>query len=160
MRLKTHETLKKVSDDYARRYTFNTAIAAVMELTNAIGKLETRRDQDRAVIREAIETIVLMLSPITPHVCQKLWSKLGHSEPVIDATWPAVDESALEKTSVQLVVQVNGKVRGKINVSPDAPQDDIQALALGNENVQKFTEGKTIRKVIVVPGKLVSVVIG
>ena len=160
LRFKTHETLKKVSDDFGRRLTFNTAIAATMELTNAIGKLETRGEQDRAVIREAIESIVLMLAPITPHICQTLWQKLGHDSAVIDAQWPAVDEDALVQSTIQMVVQVNGKVRGKIDVATDAAKDAIEAIALGNENVQKFTEGKTIRKVIVVPGKLVSVVVG
>ncbi|MCG8317184.1 MAG: leucine--tRNA ligase [Pseudomonadales bacterium] len=160
LRFKTHETLKKVTDDFGRRLTFNTAIAATMELTNAIGKLETRQDQDRAVIREAIEAIVLMLAPITPHICQVLWQKLGHQEPVIDACWPAVDETALVQSSIQLVVQVNGKVRGKISVNPEATKEDIEAAAITNENVQKFIDGKTIRKMIVVPGKLVSVVIG
>ena len=131
-----------------------------MELTNAIGKLETRQEQDRAVIHEAIETIVLMLAPITPHICQVLWQKLGHQEPVIDASWPDVDESALVQSSIELVVQVNGKVRGKISVSPDAAKEEIEQTAINNDNVQKFIEGKSIRKVIVVPGKLVSVVVG
>ena len=158
LRFKTHETLKKVSDDFGRRLTFNTAIAACMELTNAIGKLESRDEQDRAVIREAIETIVLMLSPITPHICQTLWQKLAHQEAVIDATWPSVDEEALVQSTIQMVVQVNGKVRAKLEVAADASKESIEAAALNNENVLKFTEGKTIRKVIVVPGKLVSVV--
>lgn len=160
LRFKTHETLKKVGDDYERRLTFNTAIAATMELTNAIGKLETRGEQDRAVIREAIESIVIMLAPITPHICQALWQRLGYSEPVIDTPWPSVDESALVQSTIPMVVQVNGKVRGKINVSPDAKQEEIEQAALANENVQKFIEGKTVRKVIVVPGKLVSIVVG
>ena len=158
LRRKLHETIAKVKDDYDRRLTFNTAIAAVMELSNHMAKLDDDGNQSRAVMQEAVEACVLMLAPITPHVCHTLWQKLGHEEPVIDATWPAVDESALVRDAIEMVVQVNGKVRAKIEVGVDEAKDSIEAKALANENVQKFTAGKHIAKVIVVPGKLVSVV--
>ncbi|RLT99382.1 leucine--tRNA ligase [Ketobacter sp.] len=158
LRRKLHETIAKVKDDYDRRLTFNTAIAAVMELSNHMAKLDDDGHQSRAVMREALEACVLMLAPITPHICHTLWQKLGHAEPVIDAAWPAVDESALVRDSIEIAVQVNGKVRAQIQVGVDEDKDSITAKALANENVQKFTEGKTIAKVIVVPGKLVSVV--
>ncbi|MEZ5508114.1 MAG: leucine--tRNA ligase [Gammaproteobacteria bacterium] len=160
LRRKLHETIAKVRDDYERRYTFNTAIAAVMELSNAMAKLDDDSHQSRAVMQEAIEACVLMLAPITPHVCHKLWQLLGKSGTVIDAPWPAVDESALVRDAIEMVVQVNGKVRGKIQVAVNASEDDIKALALANDSVQKFMEGKAVRKLIVVPGKLVSVVVG
>jgi len=159
LRRQVHETIAKVSDDIGRRYTFNTAIAAVMELLNAINKADDT-PQMRAVIQEGLEAIVLMLSPIAPHITQTLWEALGKTGLVLNATWMAVDKSALAKDEVQMVIQVNGKLRAKIDVAVDASKDAIQELALSIENVQKFTEGKTIRKVIVVPKKLVNIVVG
>ena len=158
LRRKLHETIAKVKDDYERRLTFNTAIAAVMELSNHMAKLDEDGNQSRAVMREAVEACVLMLAPITPHISHTLWHKLGHSGIVIDAPWPAVDDTALVRDSIEMVIQVNGKVRAKIEVGIDESKDSIETKALANENVQKFTEGKNIAKVIVVPGKLVSVV--
>lgn len=158
VRRKLHETLAKVKDDYERRLTFNTAIAAVMELSNHLGKLDDDGQQSRAVMREAIEACVQMLAPITPHLCHKLWDLLGHKDNVLDAAWPAVDESALVRDTLPMAVQVNGKVRATIEVGVDEDKSSIEAKALANENVQKFTAGKTIAKVIVVPGKLISVV--
>ncbi len=158
LRRKLHETIAKVRDDYDRRLTFNTAIAAVMELSNHMAKLDNDGKQSLAVMQEAVEACVLMLAPIAPHLCHTLWQRLGHSEPVINATWPAVDESALTRDTIEMVVQVNGKVRAKLEVAVDANKEAIEQQALANENVQKFTEGKNIAKVIVVPGKLVSVV--
>ncbi|WP_299231233.1 leucine--tRNA ligase [uncultured Halomonas sp.] len=164
LRRKTHETIKKAGDDIGRRTTFNTAIAAVMELTNAIGQFQKRSDapspQDLAVAREAVEACVLLLAPITPHACHALWSALGHAEPVIDASWPALDESALARDTIELVVQVNGKLRARIEVPADADKATAEAAAFDSENVQRHTEGKTVRKVIVVPGKLVNIVVG
>ncbi|WP_163575990.1 leucine--tRNA ligase [Halomonas faecis] len=164
LRRKTHETIKKASDDIGRRTTFNTAIAAVMELTNALGRFpnesEDTSPQSLAVAREAIEACVLLLAPITPHACHALWQALGHEEPVIDATWPSVDESALARDTIELVVQVNGKLRARIEVAAEADKAAIEARALAAENVQRHTEGKTVRKVIVVPGKLVNIVVG
>ncbi|MBY6111375.1 leucine--tRNA ligase [Halomonas sp. DP1Y21-3] len=158
LRRKTHETIKKAGDDIGRRTTFNTAIAAVMELTNAIAKFGDTSPQGLAVSREAIEACVLLLAPITPHACHALWRSLGHDGAVIDATWPAFDESALARDSIELVVQVNGKLRARLEVPADADKAAVEALALANDNVQRHTEGKTLRKVIVVPGKLVNIV--
>ncbi|MEE3388152.1 MAG: leucine--tRNA ligase [Pseudomonadota bacterium] len=154
LRRKTHETIQKVSDDFGRRHTFNTAIAAVMELINDVSKF----DGDAAVKHEALEAAVLVLAPITPHASHALWQALGHDEAVLNAAWPDVDESALVKDSIELVVQVNGKVRAKLEVPANADKDTVESLAKAEPNVQKFTDGKTIRKVIVVPGKLVNIV--
>ncbi|KAA0014358.1 leucine--tRNA ligase [Billgrantia pellis] len=159
LRRKTHETIRKASDDIGRRTTFNTAIAAVMELTNALSKFDDASPQGLAVAREAIEACVLLLAPIVPHACHALWRELGHVEPVIDAPWPSVDEAALARDSIELVVQVNGKLRARIEVDAEADKDSIEAQAFSAENVQRHTEGKTVRKVIVVPGKLVNIVV-
>jgi leucyl-tRNA synthetase len=164
LRRKTHETIKKASDDIGRRTTFNTAIAAVMELSNALGRFHSESDdsspQSLAVAREAVEACVLLLAPITPHACHVLWRELGHDQPVIDAPWPVVDEAALARDSLELVVQVNGKLRARLEVPADADKETIEAQALAAENVQRHTEGKTVRKVIVVPGRLVNIVVG
>ncbi|WP_043532451.1 leucine--tRNA ligase [Litchfieldella xinjiangensis] len=160
LRRKTHETIAKASDDIGRRTTFNTAIAAVMELSNALGKFEDTSPQGLAVAREAIEACILLLAPITPHVCHALWRALGHDAPVIDASWPKVDESALTKDTIELVVQVNGKLRARLEVAANADKASIEAQAMQAENVQRHIEGMTIRKVIVVPGKLVNIVVG
>ncbi|AMD00024.1 leucine--tRNA ligase [Halomonas chromatireducens] len=163
LRRKTHETIKKASDDIGRRTTFNTAIAAVMELSNALGRFQADSNstspQGLAVAREAIEACVLLLSPITPHACHALWHSLGHEEAAIDASWPQLDESALARDTLELVVQVNGKLRARIESPADADKADIEAQALSAENVQRHIEGKTVRKVIVVPGKLVNIVV-
>jgi leucyl-tRNA synthetase len=159
LRRSVHATLAKVSDDVGRRFTFNTAIAANMELMNELGRFDDRSGQGRAVMQEALEAVVLMLSPIVPHITHTLWYALGHQQAVIDCSWPDVDAAALVQKSVELVVQVNGKVRGKICVAADARQADIEAAVSGEENVQKHVAGKPVRKIIVVPGKLVNVVI-
>lgn len=159
LRRKTHETIAKVSDDFGRRQTFNTAIAAVMELLNEIGKSADRETSNGlAVEREALETAILVLSPIVPHICNELWNELGHKDNLLDTDWPVVDESALVKSTIQMVVQVNGKLRAQIDVSADADKGAIEQMAREHENVQRFTEGQTIRKVIVVPNKLVNIV--
>ncbi|MBK1885347.1 MULTISPECIES: leucine--tRNA ligase [Marinobacter] len=158
LRRKTHETITKVSDDISRRLTFNTAIAAVMELLNDVSRLNNDEPQTRAVRQEALETAVVMLAPIVPHICHTLWHALGHSNPVVDATWPVADESAMVRSQIQVVLQVNGKVRAKVDVPADINSADLEAEALKNENVIRFIEGATVRKVIVVPGKLVNVV--
>ncbi len=158
LRRKTHETISKVSDDISRRLTFNTAIAAVMELLNEVGRLGDDEPQSRAVRQEALDTAVRVLSPIVPHICHQLWQVLGHSEPVVDASWPVADESAMVRSEIEVVLQVNGKVRAKATVPADISKPDLEKLALENENVQRFVEGNTVRKVIVVPGKLVNVV--
>ena len=158
LRRKVHETISKVSDDCERRLTFNTAIAAIMELNNAINRFQVNNDQDRAVMREAIEATTLMLAPIAPHAMHNIWAALGHAEPVLDAPWPVADADAMEKDVITLVVQVNGKVRAKLEVAANVDKETIEKLALAQENVSKFTDGLTVRKVIVVPGKLVNIV--
>ncbi len=159
LRRKAHETIAKVSDDVGRRYTFNTAIAANMELVNAIAKFDDGSPQGRAVVHEALESVVLMLAPIVPHVSHALWNALGHPTAVIEAPWPSVDEQALERDSLELVVQVNGKLRARISVPAEATRPVIEQAALADENVQRFVDGKALHKVIVVPGKLVNVVV-
>ena len=158
LRRKTHETINKVNDDFGRRNTFNTAIAAVMELLNDVAKHNSAETQSVAVRHEALTSAVLLLSPIAPHICHALWQALGHSESVADARWPAVDEKALVRSSITFVLQVNGKVRGKIEVAADISKQDIEKIALADENVQRFIEGSTIRKIIVVPGRLINIV--
>ena len=158
IRRKTHETIRKVTDDFSRRHTFNTAVAAVMELMNDLNKFSDESEQGVAVIREAIEAIVLLLSPITPHITQQLWNDLGHDEMLATQAWPVCDESALVRDEIELVVQVNGKLRSKINVSANADNGTIESIALADDKIVTNIEGKTVRKVIVVPGRLVNIV--
>ncbi len=159
LRRKTHQTIAKISDDIGRRSSFNTAVAAAMELLNAVNKLKDESDSDRAVVHEALEAVVLMLSPIVPHICHVLWQELGHETPLIDQAWPDVDESALEADMIEIVVQVNGKLRARISVPADADKDAIESMAIADGNVQRFVAGNDIRKVIVVPGRLVNIVV-
>ncbi len=159
MRRKTHETIAKVSDDIGRRYTFNTAIAAVMELMNALVKFNDGSAQGRAVTKESLQAVVLLLSPIVPHITHELWEALGENSSLIDHAWPKVDESALVKDSLQIIVQVNGKLRSRIEVPANASKDEIEAAAINDENVKRFTDDKQVVKVIVVPGKLVNIVV-
>jgi len=159
LRRKTHETIQKVSDDYGRRQTFNTAIAATMELLNEVSKLSDRANpQGLAVEREALEAAILLIAPIVPHITHSLWKSLGHNDIPLNAAWPKLDESALVRSSVEVVVQVNGKVRGKLDAAIDSPKELLEQQALAQENVQKFLEGVTVRKVIVIPNKLVNIV--
>ncbi len=153
-----HLAIKQASQDVGQHHKFNTAIAQVMTLMNVLEKAPQDTDQQRALIQEGLETVALLLAPITPHICHELWQELGHEEAIIDASWPVVDESALVQDSLTLVIQVNGKLRGQIEVPADASREAVEAAARSNENVQRFTEGLTIRKVIVVPGKLVNIV--
>ena len=159
LRRKTHETIKKVSDDFGRRNTFNTAIAAVMELLNEIPKVDTISPQSIAVRREAISNAILMLNPIVPHICNKLWLTLGNPTSICEIDWPKVDELALLKTSSTIVIQVNGKVRGKIEVSVGSNDDTVKSQALEHGNVQKFIAGKQVKKIIIIPNKIVNIVI-
>jgi len=159
LRRKTHQTIAKISDDIGRRSSFNTAVAAAMELLNAVNKHDDQTDAGRAVEREALEAVVLMLSPIVPHICHALWQELGHKTPLIDQSWPKVDESALQLDLLEMVVQVNGKLRARVSVPADAEKAAIEQLATADENVQRFIGGKDIRKVIVVPGRLVNIVV-
>ncbi|AKH70814.1 leucyl-tRNA synthetase [Spongiibacter sp. IMCC21906] len=158
LRRKTHETIAKVSDDYGRRLTFNTAIAAVMELVNDIGRFEKSGEQSLAVEHEALEAAVVLLAPIVPHIGHSLWELLGHQEAIIDAPWPKTDESALVRSTIEMAVQVNGKLRGTIEVAADADPETIKKLARSQENVQRFIGDLNIRKEIVVPKKLVNIV--
>ncbi|WP_312913563.1 leucine--tRNA ligase [Stenotrophomonas sp.] len=161
MRRKTHETIGKVSDDYGRRHAFNTAIAAVMELLNALAKFDDASAQGRAVRQEALQAAVLLLNPITPHACHAMWQLLGHAETLLeDQPFPQVDSAALVKDSLTLAVQVNGKLRGTIEVAADAAREQIEALAKEEPNTAKFLDGLSIRKVIIVPGKIVNIVAG
>ncbi len=159
MRHLVHQALVKVSDDVGRRRTFNTAIAAVMELMNALAKFADATPQGRAVTQEALEFIVLMLSPIVPHAAHTLWHELGHAGAIVDARWPKADAAALATDAVEMVVQVNGKLRSHVVVAVDASEDTIKAAALADANVQRFVEGRPVRKLIVVKGRLVNVVV-
>jgi leucyl-tRNA synthetase len=160
LRRSVHETIQKVSDDVGRRYTFNTAIAANMELLNTLGRYADQSGDGRALMQEALEAIVLMLSPIVPHIAQAVWSGLGHADSVVDCRWPQADQAALIRDSIELVVQVNGKMRGRITVAANAADEDIRAAALAEPNVQRFMQGKQLRKVIIVPRRLANVVVG
>ncbi|ROO27280.1 leucyl-tRNA synthetase [Salinisphaera orenii MK-B5] len=159
LRRKLHETIAKVGDDVGRRYTFNTAIAAIMELCNALGRVDDADPAQHAVRQEALEAIVRMLAPITPHVCDVLWRELGHDDLLLDVAWPEADEGALTRDSLTLVVQVNGKVRARIEVPADADRDTVAAAARADDNVARFVDGQPIKKTIVVPGKLVNLVV-
>jgi leucyl-tRNA synthetase len=158
LRRKTHETIAKVSDDYGRRLTFNTAIAAVMELVNDISRFQRQSEQCLAVEREAIEATVRLLAPIVPHISHQLWINLGHSDAVIDAPWPQVDDSALVRNTIEMAVQVNGKLRATIEVAADADAESIKQMAREHDNVKRFLADVTIRKEILVPKKLVNIV--
>ena len=160
LRRQLHQTIEKITDDYGRRQTFNTAIAAVMELMNAYSKIESNDDATRSVRQEVLENVVLLLSPIVPHISKALWTELKGAN-IEDATWPSADQSAMVQDEVELVVQVNGKLRGSITVAKTMAKEAIEQHALAQPFVQKFMEdGATVRKIIVVPNKLVNIVVG
>jgi len=159
IRRQLHLAIKKATDDYGRRYTFNTVIAVNMELVNTLSKCNDDSDNGIAIRQEALEAIALMLAPIAPHICKKLWKELGHDKDVVIESWPEVDESALEQDSLKMMLQVNGKLRGNIMVSATASKDEIEKLAFADENVIRFIDGKDIKKVIVVPKRLVNIVV-
>jgi len=161
MRRQLHEAIQKVGDDYGRRYSFNTAIAALMELLNHVSKFDDMSEQGRAVRHEVLQTMVLLLNPVTPHICHELWQVLGNAETLLeDMPFPQADPAALVRDAVTLAVQVNGKLRGTIEVGVQTPKDEIEALALAEPNVARFMEGMTVKKVIIVPGKIVNIVAG
>ena len=161
LRRQLHQTIEKITDDYGRRQTFNTAIAAVMELMNAYGKVEGDDAITRSVRQEVLENVTLLLSPIVPHICQALWAELRNNSVIEDATWPSADQSAMVQDEVELVVQVNGKLRGSITVAKIMTKEAIEQHAVAQPFVQKFLEeGATVSKVIVVPNKLVNIVVG
>ncbi|WP_277074758.1 leucine--tRNA ligase [Simonsiella muelleri] len=159
LRFKLHSTIAKVTDDYDRRQQFNTAIAAVMELLNQYDKTDTSGEIGQAVAREVMESVVILLSPIVPHITETLWSELTNGSHLWEQTWLNVDESALVQTEVEMMVQVNGKLRDKINVAVDANEDTIKAAAFATAGAQKFMDGKEPKKVIVVPKRLVNIVV-
>ncbi len=157
LRRKTHETIAKVSDDYGRRQTFNTAVAAIMELCNELGRHPSENSTDRAIISEGLHAVLQMLWPITPHITEHLWQQLT-GQTFVESLWPVVDDNALDRDELEIVVQVNGKVRGKVMVPASADNAAIEALAMEQDNVKRFLADKTVRKVIVVPQKLVNIV--
>jgi leucyl-tRNA synthetase len=160
LRRQVHETIQKVSDDIGRRYAFNTAIAALMELLNAVGRFDDQGEQGRAVRHEALEAMVLLLNPVTPHVAHTLWQVLGHGETLIeDLAWPKADPAALVKDAITIAVQVNGKLRGTIDVAVATGRDEIERLALAEPKVAEFVGGEVPKKIIVVPGKIVNIVV-
>jgi leucyl-tRNA synthetase len=159
MRRQVHETIQKVGDDFGRRHSFNTAIASMMELLNHVNKFDDSSDQGRAIRHEAFETIVLMLNPVTPHISHRLWQVLGHPETVLeDVPFPTVDPDALVRDSLKLAVQLNGKLRGTLEVAQGTDNASIEAMALAEPGVVANLNGMTIRKVIVVPGRVVNIV--
>jgi leucyl-tRNA synthetase len=159
LRRAAHQALAKATDDIGRRRNFNTAIAAIMELLNSIGRSSDATPAGRAVRQEALEIAVLVLAPITPHVCHALWRSLGHATALIDERWPTPDPAALAQETHQMVVQVNGRLRGHITVPVAADEAAVRAAALADEHVRRFVADKPVRRVIVVPGKLVNVVV-
>ncbi|MGL4926851.1 MAG: leucine--tRNA ligase [Plesiomonas shigelloides] len=160
LRRDLHKTIAKVSDDIGRRQTFNTAIAAVMELMNKLTRMPQETEQDRALLQEALMAVVRMLYPITPHICFALWQELGGEGDIDVAPWPVADEAAMVEDSKLVVVQVNGKLRGKVTVAADATEEQVKEVAFADANIAKHMEGVSIRKVIYVPGKLLNVVVG
>ncbi|MDI1310328.1 MAG: leucine--tRNA ligase [Methylotenera sp.] len=161
IRLQLHSTIEKVADDYGRRHSFNTAISSVMEMMNALAKLEGTDNVTRSVRQEVLQNVALLLSPIVPHICQAIWAELCPQSHILEAGWPVADQSAMVQDSVEYVIQVNGKLRGSINVAKTETKDALEKLALQQPFVQKFIEeNMSVRKVILVPNKLINVVVG
>jgi leucyl-tRNA synthetase len=158
LRRLTHHTIKKVTEDIDGRFHFNTAIAAIMELINAVYTFDSK-EKYPSVLRETLEVVVLLLAPFVPHIAEELWSCLGHAEGLEKASWPVWDEEALVEDEKVIVVQVNGKVRGKITVAAEADEETVKEAALADANVARFLVGKALHKIIVVPGRLVSVAV-
>ena len=159
LRYKTHSTIVKVSDDIGRRYKFNTAIAAIMELLNSVTRFDDDSHKGRSVVRESLETIILLLSPIVPHICHELWKKLNYKTSLIDEKWPNADKLALAKDSIEIVVQVNGKLRSRIIVDVNADEEKIKSLVIKDKNVQRYIGKNKVKNIIIVPGRLVNVVV-
>ncbi len=160
LRRDIHKTIAKVTDDIGRRYTFNTAVAAIMELMNRLQRATVNDAHDHAVLVEGFKALLALLNPITPHLAQHLWQQMGYGDALEQSPWPQVDQAALVEDEKLVVVQINGKVRGKVTVAIDATQEQVLALAQAEENVQKFLQGVELRKVIYVPGKLLSLAVG
>ena len=161
LRLCEHQTVKKATEDITRRYQFNTGIAAIMELVNAlyVAKDElVKSEAGRNILSSAVSSVLTLLSPITPHLCEELWESLGGKDMLMHTAWPAYDENALQRDEIEIVVQINGKLRGRFKVPASAGKTEVEALALDDENIRKHLAGLTVRKVVVVPGKLVNLV--
>jgi leucyl-tRNA synthetase len=164
LRRKTHDTIRRVTGDIEIRKQFNTAISAMMELVNDLYAYTKRQETERsgqaaAVAREAIESLIVMLAPFAPHTAEELWEQYGHAETLAAATWPAFDAEAAKAEEIVIPVQVNGKLRGRLTVAPDVNDGDLERLALAEPSVQPYVQGKTIRKVVIAQGRLVSIVV-
>ena len=159
MRFTINSVIKKVTSDLDEKFGFNTSIASLMELINEMYKYKELDGRNSAVIKEGIEAIVTIISPFTPHLGEELWQMIGKEGSVFDISWPEYDEKALVKDEVEVVVQINGKVRGRMNVPTEISRDDMQAAALEDEKIKELVEGKTIVKVIAVPKKLINIVV-
>ena len=159
LRRRTHKTIAKVSDDIGRRYTFNTAIAAIMELTNYVSSFKIETECDRKVIKEALESIVLLLSPIVPHICSYLWTELGHKNAIIYENWPTFEKDLMIDEIHEIVIQINGKLKARINVMADIDEEALTKLALSEAKITQAIGQKEIKKTIIVPGKLINIVI-
>jgi len=159
LRFELHATIAKVTDDYGRRQKYNTVVASIMEFMNALAKLAETGPVARAVRQEALQSMVLLLSPIAPHICHALWQALKPGGDVLLETWPEVDPAALERDEVELVLQVNGKLRGHMRAPKAAGREQLEQLALAHDSVTRYTDGQAVKKVIVVPGRLVNVVV-
>jgi leucyl-tRNA synthetase len=157
---KTHQTIRKVTTDIEREYHFNTAIAALMELVNEITAFEPASDEDLSVLRFSIENLILLLSPFSPHIAEELWEAAGNKPSVFERSWPEWDEEAAKEEAIEMVVQVNGKLRARVMISAGTPDDDMKKLAMDDPRIKEIIGDKTIKKVIVVKGKLVNIVIG
>jgi leucyl-tRNA synthetase len=160
LRRAVHKTIRKVTEDLDERYHFNTAIASVMELLNVLQPADLSTPQFPAVMKEALQSVILLMAPFVPHITEELWQRLGNSVPLTQTAWPDYDRSAVVDEELLVVVQVNGKLRSKITVAVGSGEDELKALALADEKVAPFVEGLTVRKVICVPGKLVNIVVG
>ena len=158
LRKDTHKTIAKVSDDIGRRYTFNTAIAAIMSLSNRVSRYQIDTDLDRKVVREALESMVLLLSPIVPHICNHLWTELGHQNAVVNELWPTFNEDLMVDDTLEIVIQINGKLRARLNVAANIDEETLKELAFNEPKIAKLMSEQTIKKTIVVPGKLINIV--
>ena len=158
LRKETHKTIAKVSDDIGRRYTFNTAIAAIMSLSNRVSRYQIDTNLDRKVVREALESMVLLLSPIVPHICNHLWAELGHQTPVVNELWPTFNEDLTVDATLEIVIQINGKLRARLHVDANIDEETLKELAFNEPKIAKLIAEQTIKKTIVVPGKLINIV--
>jgi leucyl-tRNA synthetase len=160
LRRAVHKTIRKVTEDVEDRFHFNTAIASVMELLNILQPAESASPNFAAVMKEALESVILLMGPFVPHITEELWSRMGHTTPLSDSSWPDYDRAAIIDEEILMVVQVNGKLRSKITVPAGTGEEELKTAALTDEKVSSFLEGQTIRKVLCVQGKLVNIVTG